>query len=58
MSLPTRMRALVKAVDGPGLEMHEIDVPRCGPTDILVKVLRTGICGTDLHIWRWDDWAR
>ena len=52
------MRALVKAVDGPGLEMREVPHPVCGPTEVLIKVLRTGICGTDLHIWRWDDWAR
>jgi threonine 3-dehydrogenase len=52
------MRALVKAVDGPGLEMRQVPHPVCGPTEVLIKVLRTGICGTDLHIWRWDDWAR
>jgi threonine 3-dehydrogenase len=52
------MRALVKTIDGPGLEMRDVEAPRCGESDVLIKVLRTGICGTDLHIWKWDDWAR
>jgi threonine 3-dehydrogenase len=56
--MSTTMRALVKAVDGPGLEMRQVAHPVCGPAEVLIKVLRTGICGTDLHIWRWDDWAR
>ncbi len=54
----TTMRALVKAVDGPGLELQQVPMPTCGTGEVLVRVLRTGICGTDLHIWRWDDWAR
>ena len=52
------MRALIKTTDGPGLEMREVAAPACGESDVLIKVLRTGICGTDLHIWKWDDWAR
>jgi threonine 3-dehydrogenase len=33
-------------------------VPEIGPDDVLIKVRKTGICGTDIHIWNWDDWAR
>jgi threonine 3-dehydrogenase len=51
------MRALVKAKAGPGLEMQEIPVPEPGPSDVLIRVRKTAICGTDLHIWKWDTWA-
>ncbi|MEV6240281.1 L-threonine 3-dehydrogenase [Lentzea sp. NPDC051838] len=51
------MKALVKVAAGPGLELTDVPDPTPGPTDVLVKVLRTGICGTDLHIDSWDDWA-
>jgi threonine 3-dehydrogenase len=51
------MRALVKAGPGPGLEMAEVPVPEIGINDVLVKVLKTSVCGTDLHIWEWNDWA-
>jgi threonine 3-dehydrogenase len=51
------MKALVKVVEGPGLEFTEIPDPHPGPGDVVVRVLRTGICGTDLHIDAWDDWA-
>ncbi|WP_207747598.1 L-threonine 3-dehydrogenase [Pelagibacterium limicola] len=52
------MKALVKAKAEPGLWMHEVPVPEIGPDDVLVKVTRTGICGTDLHIFKWDQWAQ
>ncbi len=52
------MRALVKQVEGPGLEMVERPEPTMGENDVLIKVLRTGICGTDLHIESWDNWAQ
>ena len=52
------MRALVKAERAEGLEMRDEPVPRIGPDDILIKVAKTGICGTDLHIWKWDEWAQ
>lgn len=52
------MRALVKQVAGPGLEMVERPEPTMGENDVLIKVLRTGICGTDLHIESWDHWAQ
>ncbi len=51
------MRALVKAEKAEGLVMREEPVPVPGPDDILIKVAKTGICGTDLHIWKWDKWA-
>ncbi|MDJ0825171.1 MAG: L-threonine 3-dehydrogenase [Rhodobacter sp.] len=51
------MKALVKTQAGPGLEMQDVPVPEIGPDDVLIKVHKTGICGTDMHIWTWDDWA-
>jgi len=51
------MRALFKSEAGPGLELVDIPEPEMGPEDVRIRVLRTGICGTDLHIQRWDDWA-
>ena len=52
------MKALVKAKPEEGLVLRDEPVPQIGPDDILIKVAKTGICGTDLHIWKWDDWAR
>ncbi|MBE2275881.1 MAG: L-threonine 3-dehydrogenase [Rhodobacteraceae bacterium] len=52
------MRCLVKAKDEPGLWLEERPIPEIGPEDVLIRVHRTGICGTDVHIWNWDDWAR
>ncbi|PRY45847.1 L-threonine 3-dehydrogenase [Umezawaea tangerina] len=51
------MKALVKVAAGPGLELVDVPDPLAGPGDVVVRVLRTGICGTDLHIDSWDDWA-
>jgi threonine 3-dehydrogenase len=51
------MKALVKVAAGPGLELVDVPDPVAGPGDVVVRVLRTGICGTDLHIDSWDDWA-
>ncbi|GGO80485.1 L-threonine 3-dehydrogenase [Wenjunlia tyrosinilytica] len=51
------MRALVKTTAGPGLELTDVPTPKAGAGQVLIKVLRTGICGTDLHIDSWDDWA-
>ena len=51
------MKALVKAKAGPGLWLEEVPEPRIGINDVLIRVLRTGICGTDLHIYAWDAWA-
>lgn len=52
------MRALVKAEPAEGLWMEDRPVPEIGPDDVLIRVKKTGICGTDVHIWNWDDWAR
>jgi len=51
------MRALVKTAAGPGLQMVEVPRPIPGDNDVLIRVLRTGICGTDVRIARWDPWA-
>jgi len=51
------MRALVKTKPGPGLSMEDVPVPEIGPDDVLVRVRKTGVCGTDVHIWNWDEWA-
>ena len=51
------MLALVKTAPGPGLELREIPEPQVGINDVLVRVHKTGICGTDLHIASWDPWA-
>src|SRR6516225_5371831 len=52
------MKALVKSKSQPGLWLEEVAVPEIGVNDVLVKVDRTGICGTDVHIYKWDDWAK
>jgi len=52
------VRALVKHPDEVGLHLEDVPVPEPGPDDVLVEVHTTGICGTDLHIYEWDDWAR
>ena len=51
------MLALVKTAAGPGLELREVPEPQVGINDVLVRVHKTGICGTDLHIASWDPWA-
>lgn len=52
-----RMKALVKAQAAEGLWMQEAPVPQIGASDVLIRINKTGICGTDVHIWKWDDWA-
>jgi len=51
------MRAIVKPVPGPGLVMAEVPVPAIGLNDVLIKIKKTSICGTDVHINKWDAWA-
>ena len=51
------MLALVKSQPGPGLDLREVAEPSIGINDVLVRVRKTGICGTDLHIASWDPWA-
>jgi len=52
------MRALVKSAPGRGFEIVQTPVPAPGRTDVLIRVAAGGICGTDLHIYRWDAWAQ
>ncbi len=52
------MKALVKSRPGPGLWLEDVPVPEFGINDVLIRVLISGICGTDLHIYEWDAWAR
>lgn len=52
------MKTLVKAKAEPGLWMETRPVPEIGPDDVLIRIRKTGICGTDIHIWNWDDWAQ
>lgn len=52
------MKALVKAKPEKGIWMQEMPVPQPGHNDVLIKISKTAICGTDLHIYKWDDWAQ
>ncbi len=52
------MKAVIKAERGPGLALTTAPVPVIGPTEVLVKIRAASICGTDLHIYRWDKWAQ
>ena len=52
------MKALVKRFDAPGLTLEQIAEPEAGINDVKIRVLETGICGTDLHIYDWDSWAQ
>ena len=52
------MQALVKPTAAPGMEMGEVPVPAIGPTDVLIAVETASVCGTDLHIYHWDEWAQ
>jgi threonine 3-dehydrogenase len=52
------MKALVKAKPEPGVWMEQVPLPEIGPTDVLIKIRKTAICGTDVHIYNWDDWSQ
>lgn len=52
------MKAVIKPRPGPGLEMATRPIPEIGPNDVLIQVKAASICGTDLHIYRWDPWAQ
>ncbi|HND60738.1 MAG TPA: L-threonine 3-dehydrogenase [Opitutaceae bacterium] len=52
------MRAIAKLTPGPGLQLTEVPVPKPGINDVLIKIKKTSICGTDIHIYNWDDWAQ
>jgi threonine 3-dehydrogenase len=52
------MKALVKKQASPGLWMEDVPIPAIGPNDVLVRIRKTAICGTDVHIYDWDPWAQ
>ena len=52
------MRALAKLERGPGLTMTDVQTPDVGHNDVMIKIKKTAICGTDIHIWKWDEWAQ
>jgi len=52
------MKALLKKHAEPGLWLEDVPIPKVGINDVLIEILRTGICGTDLHIYNWDAWAQ
>ncbi|NRB35897.1 MAG: L-threonine 3-dehydrogenase [Rhodobacteraceae bacterium] len=55
--MSNQMKALVKSAPEAGLWMAHVPVPEPGPSDVLIKVNKSAICGTDVHIWNWDDWS-
>lgn len=57
-SLPSSMRALQKLVAAPGFTRGDVEVPEFGPNDVLIRVRKVGLCGTDAHIYSWDQWAQ
>ncbi len=56
--MSNEMKALVKAHPREGLWMQRAPIPEIGPDDVLIRINKTGICGTDIHIWNWDEWAQ
>ncbi|OGT53245.1 MAG: L-threonine 3-dehydrogenase [Gammaproteobacteria bacterium RIFCSPHIGHO2_12_FULL_42_13] len=52
------MKALVKRKPEPGIWLEEVATPTMGPNDVLIKIKKTAICGTDIHIYNWDEWAQ
>ncbi len=52
------MDALVKPAAGPGLELRQVPVPTPGPGEVLIKIRKTAICGSDVHIYHWNSWAQ
>ena len=52
------MKALVKPKAEPGLWLEEVPVPEVGDDDVLIHILKTSICGTDVHIYNWDAWSQ
>lgn len=56
--MTNQMKALVKKEPTVGLWMQMAQVPEVGPDDVLIRIKKTGICGTDVHIWNWDSWAQ
>ena len=57
-SVGEAMKALIKERAEPGLWMGEVPMPEVGPNDLLVRIKKTAICGTDIHIYKWDEWSQ
>ena len=55
--MSNEMKALVKAAPEQGLWLQMVPVPEPGPNEVLIKVCKSAICGTDVHIWNWDEWS-
>jgi threonine 3-dehydrogenase len=53
-----KMKALIKSRREPGIWMGEAEIPEVGPNDVKIRIKKTAICGTDIHIYNWDDWAQ
>ena len=53
-----KMKVLIKSERKVGIWMDEAPVPEYGPNDMLIKIRKTAICGTDIHIYKWDEWAQ
>jgi threonine 3-dehydrogenase len=49
------MKALVKLEPGPGLTLTKVKKPTVGHNDVMIRIRKTAICGTDIHIWKWDE---
>jgi len=56
--MPRTMKALVKKFPEPGMWMDEVPVPSIGANDVLIRIKKTAICGTDVHIYNWDEWSQ
>src|SRR5207245_6810713 len=54
----TSMTAVVKVTAGPGAELDQVAIPEPAASDVLIEVAASSICGTDVHIFDWNDWAR
>ena len=52
------MKALAKLERAPGLTLTQVKKPEVGHNDIMIRIRKTAICGTDIHIWKWDEWAQ
>src|SRR6202161_1866453 len=52
------MQALAKLARAPGLTLTDVTKPEVGHNDVMIRITRTAICGTDIHIWKWDEWAQ
>ena len=52
------MKSLVKSKREPGIWMEDVPIPSVGHNDVLIKIRKTAICGTDVHIFNWDEWSQ